>query len=191
MEIRTDRLGLLLDQFDTSLDIARSRMEGMTDEEYLWEPETGAWSLRHRSEARTKTPYGAGEWVMDWEEPEPEIVPVHTIAWRMGHLVNGFQGRWVWTWGERREQPEPTFSPHAEEALATLWAAAARWREGVASLTDEQMDMVGFGQYPAGLDPHIPFIGIVWWQNRELVHHTSELGLLRDLYRVRDRIVTP
>jgi hypothetical protein len=52
----------------------------------------------------------------------------------------------------------------------------------VGTLTDEQLDTVGFGQYPAGLDPTLPIIAIVWWVNREFIHHTAEIALLRDLY---------
>jgi hypothetical protein len=33
-----------------------------------------------------------------------------------------------------------------------------------------------------GLDPQIPFIGIIRWTNRELIHHLAEVALLRDLY---------
>ena len=36
--------------------------------------------------------------------------------------------------------------------------------------------------YPYGLDPEIPFIGIIRWTNRELIHHLAEVALLRDLY---------
>ena len=50
-------------------------------------------------------------------------------------------------------------------------------------MTDEQLDTPGFGQYPWGLDPEIPFAGIVWWTNRELIHHLAECALLRDLWR--------
>ena len=38
--------------------------------------------------------------------PEPELTPVTTIAWRLGHLHSGFAGRWEWTFGERRRQPD-------------------------------------------------------------------------------------
>ena len=52
-------------------------------------------------------------------------------------------------------------------------------------MTGEQLDKPGFGQYPYGLDPELPFIGIVWWTNRELIHHLAECALLRDLWRAR------
>jgi hypothetical protein len=45
----------------------------------------------------------------------------------------------------------------------------------------------GYGQFPFGLDPQLPFIGIVWWTNRELIHHLAEVALLRDLYQANGR----
>jgi hypothetical protein len=187
MELRTDRVGLLLDQLATSSEFARARLEGLTDEEYLWEPVPGAWSVRRRHEATTPKAYGPGEWVLDFDSPEPDPAPVTTIAWRLGHLVSGFAGRWEWTFGGRRQEPKTLvdFAPSASAAQAQLWAVVDRWREAVAAMTDEQLDTPGFGQYPYGLDPELPFVGIVWWTNRELIHHLAEVALLRDLWRAR------
>ena len=175
MDVRTDRLGLLVDQLDASIEIARERLEGLTDEEYLWEPAPGAWSIR---------PQPAGHWGLEVVRPAPDPPPLTTIAWRLGHLHEGFVERWEWTFGARRDQVVE-LSPSADEALDRFWAVMARWRDSVAGLTDEQMDMVGFGQFPHGLDPTLPFIAIVWWTNRELIHHTAEIALLRDLWRAR------
>jgi hypothetical protein len=186
MESRTDRLGLLLEQLTASRDIAQARFEGMTDDEYVWEPAPGGWSVRRRSDATSPMAYGAGEWVMDFAVPEPTPAPVTSIAWRLGHLYTGFSLRWEWTFGERKRLWDTVeFTPVAQEALKRFWAVMNRWRDSVAGLTDEQMDMVGFGQFPGGLDPQLPFISIVWWTNRELIMHTSEIALLRDLWSTR------
>ena len=58
-------------------------------------------------------------------------------------------------------------------------------RTGEGPLTDEQLDTVGFGQYPHGSDPEVPFITVIWEANLELIHHLAEIALLRDLYRTR------
>jgi hypothetical protein len=187
---RTDRLGLLLDQLKSSCDISRTRLAGLTDEEYLWEPVPGAWSIRRREEATTSKAYGAGEWVLDFAVPEPSPAPVTTIAWRLGHLYSGFSGRWEWTFGERRRMRDThEFTPSAAEALARFWELMDRWQESVAAMTDEQLDMIGFGQFPGGLDPQLPFIAIIWWTNREIIHHMGEIGLLRDLWAARSLAV--
>jgi hypothetical protein len=186
MDVRTDRLGILLEQFAASRDIAKARMKGLTDEEYLWEPAPGGWSIRRRGEARGSMAIGGGDWVMDAERPEPDPPPVTSIAWRLGHLYAGFSLRWEWTFGGREKMWDSVeFTPIASEAQERFWALLDRWHDSVAAMTDEQLDMVGFGQFPFGLDPQLPFISIVWWSNRELTMHTSEIALLRDLWRAR------
>ncbi len=54
----------------------RPRLEGLTDDEYFWEPVPGCWTL-HRDGA------------IDFEFPAPEPAPVTTIAWRMAHVIVG------------------------------------------------------------------------------------------------------
>ena len=61
----TDRLGLLLEQFDKAREMAEVRLRGLGDEEYLWEPAPDCWSLRRRGEAVTPRAFGPGEWVLD------------------------------------------------------------------------------------------------------------------------------
>jgi hypothetical protein len=70
-------------------------------------------------------------------------------------------------------------------ALERFWAMMDRWRASVAAMTPEQLDTVGFGQYPHGSDPEEPFITVIAEANIELIHHMAEIALLRDLYRTR------
>lgn len=183
MLMRTDRVGLLLAQLETSVQLTRDRLTGLTDGEYLWEPAPGAWSIRRRGESAAARPLGTGDWLLDWGG-RPDPAPVTTIAWRLGHLISMFHGRWEWTFGARSVSPDvdTAHTPSADAALAALWAGAERWATGVAGLTDEELDTVGFGQYPQGLDPQLPIVSIVWWLNREFIHHAAEVALLRDLY---------
>ncbi|MEN3362513.1 MAG: hypothetical protein V7637_6495 [Mycobacteriales bacterium] len=184
MDVRTDRVGLLLQQLTTSAEFSQARLAGLTDEEFLWEPVPGAWSVRRRGAGVTPDAFGAGEWQLDLARPEPVPAPVATIGWRVSHLVDCFAGRWEWTFGSRRIDPKELvhFTPSAKEALDRLWFEVGRWARDIESLTDDQLDTVGFGQYPRGLDPTLPIVAIVWWVNRELIHHTAEVALLRDLY---------
>jgi hypothetical protein len=188
MEIRLDRVGLLLDQLATSVEMSRDRFTGLTDEEYLWEPAAPSWSLRPRDRVRTSRSLGAGEWQLE-DERDPDPPPVTTIAWRLSHLLDMYAGRWEWTFGARRTDPTRIveFSPSARVTLDRLWEQTDRWMKDVTTLTDEQLDVPGYGQYPRGLDPQLPFVGILWWMNREFIHHAAEVALLRDLYQHRSR----
>jgi hypothetical protein len=229
--LRTDRLSLLVDQLDRAREIAQVRLTGLGDEEYLWEPAPGAWSIRRRGQASSPKAFGPGAWVLDsgasdipaaeyaeidrqvrrgmtpdkvaadWgvstqrvEEvlnrvgpPEPDLTPVTTIAWRLGHLHSGFAGRWEWTFGERRRQPDllVDFTPSASLAVEQFWVEVDRWHDSVAAMTPEQLDTPGFGQYPDGSDPDEPFATVLVDQNLEFIHHMAEIALLRDLWRAR------
>ena len=113
------------------------RIQGVTDEEYLWEPAAGAWSLR---------PGPDGPWVLDQLPLDPPVAPVTTIAWRVVHVgrdVLGKRARAFFAPGEVPDDvvmydvaywpvPPPTT---AGAALAFLTEAYGLWRDGVASST--------------------------------------------------------
>jgi hypothetical protein len=189
LEIRTDRVGLLLDQLEESIQLSQDRVAGLSDDEYLWEPVPGMWSVRPAGRTATSGAFGPGDWKLDHERIDPFAPGVlTTIAWRINHLLAGFTGRWEWTFGSRSGDPKTLvdFSPSAGVATDALWAITERWTTSIAAMTDEQLDVVGFGQYPYGLDPQLPFIGIVRWVNREFIHHMAEVALLRDLFLRRN-----
>ena len=74
----------LFEQFDLEWNLAHGpSLDTLTDEEYLWEPVPGCWSIRPTG------PGGRGEIEQVWPDPQP--APVTTIAWRLSHLaVNVF-----------------------------------------------------------------------------------------------------
>ena len=86
-------------------------------------------------------------------------------------------------------QPQPDllvdFTPSATVAVERFWALMDRWRDSVEAMTPEQLDTPGFGQYPWGSDPDVPFIVVIWGANIEFIHHMAEVALLRDLWRAR------
>ena len=191
MDIRTDRIGVLIEQLTDAAEHSQSRCADMTDDEYLWEPVDRMWSIRPLAQAATSAAFGPGQWVLDREFVGPFAPgPLTTIAWRVSHLIHGFAGRYEWTFGSRQLDPASVvdFTPIAADALDLLWAQVARWVSDLETLTPDQLDQTGFGQYPWGLDPQLPFIGIVRWVNREFIHHMAEVTLLRDLHERRDQL---
>ncbi|GHO87362.1 DinB family protein [Dictyobacter formicarum] len=182
------RLEPLLKQFDDARNRLITRLQGVTDDEYLWEPVPNCWSIRRRDACQTGMSFGKGAWVMEFEGQEPVPPPVTTIAWRMCHLANDFLHRADYTTGTRSLAVDDyEVFGGALDALSSLDVAAETWRTVLINTTDEQLDQVGRSQLPWGLDPRLPFLDIIWWVNQELLSHGAEIALLRDLYRTRLR----
>ena len=183
---RPTEIALLAAQLDTSQEFFWARLDGLTNEEYLWEPALGAWSLRPRGEQRTSQSMGGGDWVVEFEPRDPQPAPMRTIAWLMWHLSEMCFRRADWTTGDHRLQVDDIVcEPTAAGAIAQLKVASARWRSVFDDLKPDEYAVVGRGSYPDGLDPDLPLQDILWWMNREIIHHTAEIAFLRDLYAWR------
>lgn len=161
----------------------RPRLEGMSDEEYLWEPVPGCWSVRQRAKAVTPMAAGGGDVAADFAYPEPDPAPVTTIAWRMAHLLVG-------VFGERNAShfggPPVSYESyewtlHAGEALAALDEVVARWLDGVAALGADGLERP-IGPTEGPWAEHT-YAELVLHIHREAIHHGAEILLLRDLYR--------
>ncbi|GIF40010.1 DinB family protein [Actinoplanes xinjiangensis] len=163
----------------------RPRLEGLTDEEYLWEPAPGAWNVRPRGTSTTGMAAGGGDFTIDWDMPEPSPPPVTTIAWRLGHLIVGVLGaRNAAHFGAgSADYLTHLYAGTAAGALTQLDDAYHTWSKGVALLGEDGLHRPvgpterGFAEEPmATLVLHI---------NREMIHHGAEILLLRDLFRTR------
>jgi hypothetical protein len=188
LNFATTRLGLLLDQYDTSYAMLRERLDGLTDAEYFWEPVANGWSIRRRAEATT-TAIGKGEWVFEDERNNPTPAPFTTIAWRLCHVAIWQMARCDYTFGTKSFAAHEIELPGcAAAALDFLERSHQAWRAGLTTLTDADLDVVGLSSYPDGLDTQIPFGPLLWWTNRELIHHGGEIGLLRDLWQSRSQL---
>ncbi|MFF9623014.1 DinB family protein [Streptomyces griseosporeus] len=199
------RLSPLLEQYDFALERLTARLTGpvmdsgdgsdtkvgpLTDEEYLWEPVTGCWSVRRRTDgpgARATFLAGAGDWGRDAASyPHPWPPPFTTLAWRLSHLTEMLVLRADHTAGTRTlTRDDHPVSGTAAEAIEAFDAAAGAWRDALLGADDAALDTVGYCTYPHGSDAEEPFVDIVWWVNQELLHHGAEIALLRDLYRER------
>ena len=115
----------------------RRRWDGLTDEEYFWEPVAGMWSVRPRGQG-VAVEVGSGDYIIDFAFPEPSPPPVTTIAWRMGHLLVGvFGSRLATYFGGRRSATTPTTTPStAADALDRIDTMYADWIAGVRSLDE-------------------------------------------------------
>lgn len=167
------------------------RLQGLSDDEYWWEPVMGCWTLR---------PDDRGELQEDTLPVDPPVPPVTTIAWRMAHIgrdVLGTRARAFFGdpslpdgvlptddvfMVDKRWWPEPLPST-ANEALAFLDQSFTLWRDGVRSLDDDAL----LGPLGPKGGPHgdQSMAALVLHISREVMAHGAEVCLLRDLYRAQ------
>ena len=175
--------GLLHDQLDWHWRAnLRPRMEGLTDEEYLWEPVPGMWSIRPRPDSE-----GDGGLAIDFAYPAPDPPPVTTIAWRIIHLVIGVFGMRAAAHfgGPPVGYDGYDYPGDAATALARLDAAYELWHDGVRGLPDQDLRRpIGPAEGPFA---EHPMAALILHVNREAIHHGAEVALLRDLYRRQPR----
>jgi hypothetical protein len=173
------RLAPFLAQWDYMRDQLLARLDGLTDEELMWEPAPVVLTVR-RADDGSARPDRHGL------PPTPDVQPPRTLAWSIGHLGGGTLVRADWLTGSHSlddaDVPWPTI---ANEAVELLRRGLAAWRDGLGSMTDDDLDTVGRSAYPHGLDPQLPLLDIVWWVNKELLEHAAEIWYVRDLYAAR------
>ena len=165
---------------------ARPRLNGLGDEEYLWEPVPDAWSVRRND---------AGNWTMDRGSPQPTPNPVTTIAWRMMHIAaTGLANRANAFFGDDPtpdlDMNDPKRSPAsmpstAADAVAYLEQAYGAWLSGISSLDEDGMRRP-LGP-KGGMYAQDTMADLIVHINREVMHHGGEIGVLRDLYRAEHR----
>ncbi|HET9547115.1 MAG TPA: DinB family protein [Desertimonas sp.] len=178
--------GQLVEQLDWHWrHFARPRLDGLTDEEYRWEPVPGCWNVRPRESGSAPIQAGSGEFTCDFAVPEPDPPPVTTIAWRLAHVTVGVFGARAASHfgGPPIDYPSYEYPGDAATALDNLDAVYASWVDGVNALDSEGLARpVGpaEGSWQAS-----PMVGLVLHINREAIHHLAEVALLRDLFAHR------
>lgn len=158
------------------------RVQGLTDDEYRWEPVPGCWSVR---------PHPDGTWQPDGlTGPQPDPPPVTTIAWRLNHVAVDVLGTRARAFFGDAPAGGDMFDPRlrpatlpatADDAVALLAESFRAWQDGVATLDD---DALARPMGPRGADyADQSLAALALHLNRETMHHGGEVGVLRDLYR--------
>lgn len=150
----------------------RPRLEGLTDEEYFWEPVPGCWTVH-------------SDGGIDFAYPPPQPEPFTTIAWRLAHVIVGVFAMRSHNHfsGPPADYQSWNYATDAGTAVAQLDEEYHRWITGVRTLTDEDFERPcgpaegSYAEYSlAELVLHI---------NREVIHHGAEIACIRDLYAHR------
>ena len=151
----------------------RTRLVGLGDDEYLWEPAPDSWTIR---------PDEGGSWLGDWESPVWPP-PLTTIAWRLGHIVqNLFDRRYATHLGLEPLRPPPaSLPPTADEALALLDEGCVTALGYLGAMDESALgEPLGPVAGPWADDDRASFVLHIL---DELTHHGAEVAVLRDLYR--------
>jgi DinB superfamily len=151
----------------------RPRLDGLTDEEYFWQPVRNCWTVH---------PSGS----VDFAFPAPSPAPFTTIAWRMAHVIVGvFAIRSHHHFGRPPASYQSwDYATDATTALRQLDQTYAAWINGVRSLSAADLTR-RCGPAEGPYADHA-LSELVLHINREAIHHGAEIACLRDLYLHRD-----
>lgn len=167
----TEVADVLLNSMDFMIERLMQRLDGLTAEEYLWEPVDGMWSVRDNGQG----PVVDGAGVREIDPP-----PVPTIAWRMWHIavdcLDDYTRRFA---GDLADAPV-TWTLDPDDAIARLNSAWSTYRETIAELDF----MSPLGPNWMHWSEHC-VADMVMHCSNEVVHHGAEIAVLRDLYRDR------
>lgn len=166
-------------------DQLRPRLDGLTDDEYFWEPIPGCWSLRQSESGESLLASGQRELAMDYAEPPHDREPVTTIAWRLAHLRNVLGSpRAPHFTVQASDPPRIHYSGSAQAALRQFDEAYEARIADVRGLGD-----AGLARPQGALSPpqfaDVPMVRRVMYGHVEVIHHGAEICLLRDLYAWR------
>jgi hypothetical protein len=158
---------------DESYGRLRARLEGLTDDEFFWEPIAGCWTI-HQDRA--------GHWTYHYAIPDPKPAPVTSIGWQVIHLATTKVMYHEYAYGPARLTFPEIVIPHTAAGAIALLGDGQRQLEGaLAQLTDEQLDeprKTNWGElWPAWR--------IFWTMADHDAFHGGTIGVLRDLYHWR------
>lgn len=168
-----DVRSLVLDHLDVWWFSYRQRIDDLGDAEHLWSPVEGR--TVHRS---------GDDWVIDIGDPDEDPATFTSIAWRMWHIaVDCLDSYSLRSFGIQSGPDDDRWYGTATEALQRTEAAWGCFRGAWDELDDagwcaplgEQ-----FGPYAER-----PRATLALHAHAEVTHHAAEIGVLRDLYRVR------
>jgi hypothetical protein len=174
--------GSLITTFDYVWTRLADRLHGLTDDEYFWEPVPDCWSLRQAADGRWRLDGNGGG------GPAPDPAPVTTIAWRLGHLgglaVGGFSNR---LFGDAKLTPDQIAYPATAAAVPDFLAGHYQsWHAGLTAMPQaEWLAPLGpsWGPYAESTKTDLALHVL-----DEVIHHSAEVALLRDLYARRSSL---
>lgn len=172
---------ILRRQFDDSSAKLATILDGLSDEEFFWEPVEGCWTVHRRSDTRDVDADGSGEWVIDYVVPEPEVAPFTTLAWRVVHIAIVNYLYWDYAFGPATLSFDLDNPGTAGEAVQWLARSQEALSRELARLPEADLDRPRLTNWGERWPTYRIFTTLI----TEQVHHGAEISLLKDLYRYR------
>jgi len=164
------RSALLSTVTDENYSRLRKRLDGLTDEEFFWEPIAGCWTIYQDR---------PGHWTYHYEIPDPNPAPVTSIGWQVVHLATCKVMYHEWAYGPARLTFPEIVIPHtATGAISMLDQAHMRLSGELAGLSDGQLDdmvKTNWGELWRAWR-------IFWTMADHDAFHGGTIGYLRDLF---------
>lgn len=153
----------------------RSRLEGLTDDEFFWQPIAGCWTIYQDPR---------GRWTYHYAIPDPVPAPVTTLGWQLVHLATCKVMYHEWAYGAARlTWPELEIPHTAASAIGLLDQGHALLQDDLHGLQESDLDAprnTNWGEiWPAWR--------IFWVLVDHDALHGGVIGYLRDLYRETPR----
>ncbi|MEX0709782.1 MAG: DinB family protein [Chloroflexota bacterium] len=165
---------LLTAQLGEAYAVVHDRVQGLTDEEFFWEPVADCWTVR---------PQANGLWMVDYPDEHPVPGPFTTIAWRLDHLAECKVMYHEYAFGPGRlTWPEIDSAHTVADAIAMLERGQQLLVSALDGLTDADLD----APVRTNWGEEWPAWKIFWTMIDHDLHHGGEIGVLRDLYRERN-----
>jgi hypothetical protein len=174
---------LLVGELDDVAATVGGRLEGLTDDEYFWQPVSGyCWTVRPRDTAETSLANGCGAWVVDYDLPEPSPAPFTTIAWQLMHCYLQNEVDHDRFFGDRalgRLWDDVEVASDAGTALTRWRGSLTRIREFVVLASEPELVRVHEDPVRGLTRPAWSYVQLLARENR---HHGAIACVLRDLY---------
>ena len=180
MGVKAELLGL--SRFSAERTVAR--LDGLTDDELLWEPVPHCWSIRLRD----------GVPVADWA-PAAVTTGFTTVGWRLWHVTTNYAGARNASWLGLPHVPDADLvggaaPPMTADDARDRLQRAVDWCHEVLEATTDELLAEPMGPIAGEYEGYTK-ASLLTHELDEVIHHGAEIGVVRDLYRWTTRPYEP
>jgi hypothetical protein len=164
------RVALLTAAMNETYSRLRRRLEGLTDDEFFWEPIPGCWTIYEDR---------PGHWTYHYAIPDPKPAPVTSIGWQVVHLATCKIMYREWAFGPGRLTFPEILIPHTSStAIEQLEGGQQQLLDDLAHVANAQLDDLR----PTNWGDLWPAWRVFWTMADHDSFHGGVIGYLRDLY---------